>query len=143
MVSMVSFPPSSGSGLTKSKATASKRASGTGRGCNGPVGLVVWLLLHWHGNTMGCTVGRLKIMPHVWPIVRILQGFVAFVKSKMSKCIMSEVVEKFADVRYVGLSSHIQESIFFPCPFNAASHDVGFQLLGKGIILVPSNYVPE
>ena len=53
MVSMVSFPPSSRSGLTKSKATASKRASGTGRGCNGPVGLVVQLLLHWHGEHNG------------------------------------------------------------------------------------------
>ena len=53
IVRMVSLLPSSGRGPTKSKATASKRASGTGRGCRGLTGLEVWLLLHWQGEQEG------------------------------------------------------------------------------------------
>ena len=65
MVRIVSFPSSLGRGPTKSNATASNRASGTGRGCRGPVGLVVQLLLHWQGEHDGMyTCVRKEVLPY-------------------------------------------------------------------------------
>ena len=46
-------PSSSGSGPTKSIATDDPLSSGTGRGCNGPRGLIVCDLLCWHCTQPG------------------------------------------------------------------------------------------
>ena len=50
---MQSIPLSTGNGPMKSIAMESPWASGIGRGCSGPTGLDIWLLLHWHSTHAG------------------------------------------------------------------------------------------
>ena len=59
----------------------------------------------------------------------------SFVKAKMAKCIMGQVVEKFSNSWDVWDEE--------PVTLNAAIGDVFHQLFGKVIILVSSNDVPE
>ena len=52
-VSKQSKPSSGGEGPMKSMATESPQLSGTGRGCKGPIGLVVKDLFRWHSTQEG------------------------------------------------------------------------------------------
>src|SRR5271168_2009358 len=75
-VSKQSKPSSGGNGPIKSIATESQRPSGTGKGCKGPISLVVEDLLRWHSTQEGTYADSRSLC--MWASSMNCEGFCNF-----------------------------------------------------------------
>ena len=76
-------PSSNGKGPTKLIATLSPLLSGTGKGCNGPAGLVIHDLFFLTVDTPR-DICDFKILLHIGPIIRRTKGGICFVCLEMA-----------------------------------------------------------
>jgi hypothetical protein len=83
-----------------------------------------------------------EVLMHVGPVVGSSEGLVAFVKAKMSKGVVSQVVKQFPDLEVLWdhkSATDIEEVIGEGCPFNAPHVNVLHELLGKVVSPVAIN----